>query len=132
MMPPSTHQAPAEHDTDEEISDEAIRGLLNMAASSLQRKADLQPEGVAGALFKLPKLKPGHIADTHEDSKGNITRLDQSALVDKSYQTLANGFKKIDDPLHVKKQRKEVVSITHARFSFIIQVGKWDMRSSDW
>jgi hypothetical protein len=94
--------------TDEELSDEQIRELLNEAAVRMRAKAAGQPVVRADAPFKLPKLKPGHIADTHEKTDGNITRLDHSKLVDKAQQAMANGIKKIDDPLAIKKQKQEV------------------------
>lgn len=101
------HQPLFEDDTDEELSDEQIQELLNEAAQRMRAKA--APASAADAPFKLPKLKPGQIAESYEKTNGNITRLDQSKLIDKEQQALANdGFKKIEDPLQIKKQRKEV------------------------
>lgn len=101
-----THQPPVD-DSDDELTDEQIRELLNEAAVRMRAKA-AQPAATAEAPFKLPKLAPGHIADTHEKIQGNITRLDHSKLVDKNQKALANGIKKIEDPLQVKKQKQEV------------------------
>ena len=103
------HQPLFEHDTDEELSDEQIRELLNEAAQRMRAKAASQLAPTAEAPFKLPKLKPGHIADTYERTEGNITRLDHSKLVDKKQQAFADGVKKIDDPLQVKKLKKQQV-----------------------
>ncbi|OAL51283.1 Fcf2-domain-containing protein [Pyrenochaeta sp. DS3sAY3a] len=100
------HQPLFEDDTDEELSDEQIRELLNEAAMRMRAKTASQPV-TSDAPFKLPKLKPGHIADQYEKTEGNITRLDSSKLIDKEQQTLANGIKKIDDPLHVQKMKKQ-------------------------
>jgi hypothetical protein len=104
-----THQPLVDEDTDEELSDEQIRELLNEAAVRMRAKAAQTAGAVkAEAPFKLPKLKPGHIADTYEKTDGNITRLDHSKLVDKKQQAMANGIKKIEDPLAIKKQKLEV------------------------
>ncbi|KNG52569.1 rrna-processing protein fcf2 [Stemphylium lycopersici] len=100
-----THQ-PLVEDTDEDLSDEQIRELLNEAAVRMRAKA-AQPAAKSEAPFKLPKLTPGHIADTYEKTDGNITRLDHSKLVDKNQKALANGIKKIEDPLQIKKQKQE-------------------------
>ncbi|EUC32001.1 hypothetical protein COCVIDRAFT_106803 [Bipolaris victoriae FI3] len=100
-----THQ-PLVDDSDEDLSDEQIRELLNEAAERMRAKA-AQPAARAEAPFKLPKLTPGHIADTYEKTHGNITRLDHSKLVDKNQKALANGIKKIEDPLQIKKQKQE-------------------------
>lgn len=101
-----THQ-PLVDDSDEDLSDEQIRELLNEAAERMRAKA-AQPAARAEAPFKLPKLTPGRIADTYEKTHGNITRLDHSKLVDKNQKALANGIKKIEDPLQIKKQKQEV------------------------
>ncbi|EMD92583.1 hypothetical protein COCC4DRAFT_21139 [Bipolaris maydis ATCC 48331] len=100
-----THQ-PLVDDSDEDLSDEQIRELLNEAAERMRAKA-AQPAARAAAPFKLPNLTPGHIADTYEKTHGNITRLDHSKLVDKNQKALANGIKKIEDPLQIKKQKQE-------------------------
>jgi hypothetical protein len=99
------HQPLLEDDTDEELSDEQIRELLDGAAQRMRAK---QPVSRPDAPFKLPKLNPGHISDTYEKTEGNITRLDHSKLIDKKQQALANGIKKIEDPIALKRQRKEV------------------------
>jgi hypothetical protein len=101
------HQPLLEDDTDEELSDEQIRELLDGAAQRMRAK---QPVSRPDAPFKLPKLNPGHISDTYEKTEGNITRLDHSKLIDKKQQALANGIKKIEDPIALKRQRKEVRS----------------------
>lgn len=106
-----THQPLLAEDTDEDLSDEQIRELLNEAAVRMRAKAATAPPvSKSDAPFRLPKLQPGHIADTYEKTDGNITRLDHSKLVDKKQQALANGIKKIEDPLQIKKQKQEVRS----------------------
>jgi hypothetical protein len=110
------HQPLLEDDTDEEMSDEQIRELLNEAAVRMRAKAAGKPSATPGVPFKLPKLRPGHLADTYETTDGNITRLDHSKLVDPKQQALANGIKKIDDPLAVKKAKKMEVCVTATSF----------------
>lgn len=102
------HQPLYEDDSDDDLSEEQMRELLSEAAMRMQAKAAAKP--VTNAPFKLPKLAPGHIAETYETVEGNITRLDQSKLIDKKQQALANGIKKIDDPLQIKKN-KEVCTL---------------------
>ncbi|KAF2999229.1 hypothetical protein E8E13_001875 [Curvularia kusanoi] len=107
MEPLPAHQPLLEDDTDEELTDQQIKELLNEAAERMRAKAALQPSAVPEAPFKLPKLRPGHIADTYEKTEGNITRLDHSKLIDKKQLALANSIKKIDDPIADKRKRKE-------------------------
>lgn len=110
MEPLPAHQPLLGDDTDDELSDQQIKELLNEAAERMRAKAALQPSAVPEAPFKLPKLRPGHIADTYEKTEGNITRLDHSKLIDKKQLALANSIKKIDDPIADKRKRKEVRS----------------------
>jgi hypothetical protein len=106
------HQPLLEDDTDEDMSDEQVRELLSEAAARMRAKAAGKSTATSDVPFKLPRLKPGHLADTYEKTDGNITRLDHSKLVDPQQQALANGIKKIDDPLAVKKQKKIEVCTT--------------------
>lgn len=118
------HQPLLEDDTDEELSDQQIKELLNEAAERMRAKAALQPSAAPEVPFKLPKLRPGHIADTYEKTEGNITRLDHSKLIDKKQLALANSIKKIDDPIADKRKRKEVCtsffSSPHSRMPVMI------------
>ena len=108
MEPLTAHQPLLEDDTDEDMSDEQVRELLNEAAARMRSQAAGKLTTAADAPFKLPRLRPGHLADTLERTDGSITRLDHAKLVDKKQQALANGIKKIEDPLAVKKQKQEV------------------------
>lgn len=105
MEPLPAHQSLLEDDTDEELSDQQVKELLKEVAERMRAK---QPSAVPEAPFKLPKLRPGHVADTYEKTEGSITRLDHSKLIDKKQLALANGIKKIDDPVADKRKRKEV------------------------
>lgn len=92
-------------DTDEELTDEQVRELLAEAAERMRAKA---PQPAHDAPFTLPKLNPGHIADTYSTTHGAITKLDASKLLPKQDQALANGVKKIEDPVQLRKQKQEV------------------------
>jgi hypothetical protein len=99
------HPPQMEDDTDEELTDEQVQELLAEAAERMRAKA---PQPINDAPFKLPKLNPGYIAETYSTTQGAITRLDSSKLLPKKEQALANGTKKIEDPVQLKKQKKEV------------------------
>jgi hypothetical protein len=98
------HQRLYDDDTDEELSDEQVRELLKEAERSLRAKQAASQKAAADAPFKLPRLKPGHIADSSVTKDG---KLDPSKLIDKEQRTLANGIKKIEDPIQVKKQKQQ-------------------------
>ena len=66
MEPLPAHQPLLEDETDDELSDHQIKELLNEAAERMRAKAASQSVTVPDAPFKLPKLRPGHIADTYE------------------------------------------------------------------
>ena len=74
--------------------------------------------------FKLPKLKPGHIADTYEATEGTITRLDPSKLIEKKQEVLANRLKKIDDPLLLRMQKKQEVRTVISKLFF--DIDSWE------
>lgn len=99
------HPVQTEDDTDDELTDEQVRELLTEAAERLRAKTSQSTEDVP---FKLPKLNPGHIADTYSTTQGAITKLDSSKLLSQKEQALANGVKKIEDPVQLQKQKKEV------------------------
>lgn len=100
------HHPVLDHDTDDDLSDEQIRELLDEAERSLRAKQ--QQKSHADAPFTLPKLNPGHIADTSLNTEGSVTRLDPSKLVNSEHRALAQGIKKIEDPVQAKKQKLEV------------------------
>lgn len=102
------HQPLLEDDTDEELTDEQVRQLLTEASERIRAKSS--PPTTTHVPFKLPKLNPGHVADTYSTTQGAITKLDSSKLLGKKELVLANGVKKIEDPVQLKKQKAEVCS----------------------
>lgn len=93
-------------DENEELSDEQIHELLDEAERSLRAK-QAQHE-TAHAPFKLPQLGTGNMTEKYLKTKGSVTRADPSKLVNKGQKALAEGIKKIEDPVQVKKQKLEV------------------------
>ncbi|KAF2750291.1 Fcf2-domain-containing protein, partial [Sporormia fimetaria CBS 119925] len=89
-------------DMDEELSDAQIQSLLDEAERNLRAK---QQTRETESLIRLPKLNPGHIADTSLRTEGSITRVDPSKLVRSEHRVLAEGIKKIEDPIQLKKQK---------------------------
>jgi hypothetical protein len=103
------HQRLLEDDTDEELTDAQVRELLEDASRRMRAQpASKLQTNPSEAPFKLPKMKAGHIADTYTKTEGNITRLDSSKLLNKRDQVLANGVRKIEDPVALKRQKLEV------------------------
>ena len=105
MAPLPAHPPQMEDDTDEELTDEQVRELLTEAAERMRANPS---QSATDAPFKLPKLDPGHIADTYSTTHGAITKLDGSKLLPQRDQALANGIRKIEDPVQLKKQKQEV------------------------
>ncbi|KAH7122529.1 rRNA-processing protein FCF2 [Dendryphion nanum] len=102
------HRHPPEDESDEELSDEQIRHLFDQAeAERLSRGDQSLVPSTATAPLKFPKLDTGYIADNNLKTKGSITRLDHSKLVDQKALALANGYKKIVDPVQLTKQRQQ-------------------------
>ncbi|KAF2474065.1 Fcf2-domain-containing protein [Lindgomyces ingoldianus] len=105
---PSVDKGAALDDFDmgEELSDEQIRELLNGAERRMRAKQASSQTSTSNAPFKLPRLKPGHIADTYLKTEGSVTRLDLSQLISAKDRALADGVKKIEDPVQVKKLKE--------------------------
>jgi hypothetical protein len=97
-----------EDDSEEELTDQQVQEMLQDASRRMHEKQAGGIPTVPDAPFKLPKMNPGHIADNLLKTQGNVTRLDSEKLIDQKEQALANGIKKIEDPIAVKKQMKEV------------------------
>jgi hypothetical protein len=102
------HQPVLKDDTDEELSDEQVRELLNEAERRMRAKQAASSPIATDAPFKLPKLKPGHVADSYLKTEGGVRQLDTSKLINQKERVLAYGIKKIEDPVQVKKQKAEV------------------------
>ncbi|KAF2733517.1 Fcf2-domain-containing protein [Polyplosphaeria fusca] len=98
------HQRLPDHDTDEELSDEQVRTLLDEAERRMRET--LAPAPTNDGPVKLPKLDPGRVADLYFDTKDAKARLDSSKLIDEKDRALAQGFKKIEDPIQVKKNKQ--------------------------
>ncbi|KAF2715190.1 Fcf2-domain-containing protein [Pleomassaria siparia CBS 279.74] len=94
------HQHQPEDDTDEELSDEQVRELLNQAERRMRAKQAASP---IDARSKLPTLNPGFVANSY--MKGG--RLDDSKLISEEDRLLARGIKKIEDPVQIKKAKAE-------------------------
>ena len=101
------HQPLLDDDTDEELTHAQVRHLLTEAGRRARESAS---HDTSEAAFKLPKLQPGHIADTFSSTVGAVTKLDASKLLSQIERTLANGVKKIEDPVQLKRLKKEVCS----------------------
>jgi sporulation protein YlmC with PRC-barrel domain len=103
MMALPAHQRLPEDDTDEELSDDQIQELLKEAERSLRAKQTFNNEA----------LHVGPVADVSLKTEGSVTRMDQSKLIDQKHRTLAEGVKKIEDPILVKKKKQlEVRTLT--------------------
>ncbi|KAF2012537.1 Fcf2-domain-containing protein [Aaosphaeria arxii CBS 175.79] len=102
-MVPAHHH---EDDSDEELSDDQIRELLDRAEAERHERAQLglTHPAAASSTFKLPKLDSGLKAE-NLTTDGTVTRLDQAKLVDDRHRVAANGIKKIEDPLQFKKDK---------------------------
>ncbi|PSN71192.1 rRNA-processing protein FCF2 [Corynespora cassiicola Philippines] len=104
------HQPFLEDDTDEDMSDEQVRELLNDAERRLRAEQASKP--TSDVPFRLPKLNAGPVADTYLRPDG---RIDPTKLVSKKDQALANGIKKIEDPIQIKKQKLEPLTVSQEK-----------------
>lgn len=101
------HQRLLEDDVEDDLTNHQIQNMLKEASARVHQNLATGPS-TSDALFKLPRLDPGHITQDIITTKGSITRLDTSSLVNKKDKALANGVKKIEDPIAIRKQKQEV------------------------
>ncbi|CAK4033145.1 related to FCF2 Essential nucleolar involved in the early steps of 35S rRNA processing [Lecanosticta acicola] len=104
----SFHTAPSVVD-DEDLSDGEIDALLARATLRLKEKAKgkqliEQPEGQR---LTFPKLDAGKLDKPYVDTSGDIAKLDDSRILDGKYRKLADGIRKVEDPVTAKKAGAE-------------------------
>jgi hypothetical protein len=99
---------PSDSDSEEELSNEQVNQLLDEAERNLRAKeASFQSQAVASGTFKLPKFSSIKL-DSYMKTKGSITRVDPSKIIDQEQRSLADqGVKKIVDPTQLA-MRQEV------------------------
>lgn len=110
MLLPAHQRLLDDANADDGLTDAQVQELLGDVSRRMrEQQAGEKPAVVDAARpFKLPKLNPGQIAGGFFQTNGSITRLDSSKLIDEKQQALANGVKKIEDPILAIKKSAEV------------------------
>ncbi len=99
-----------------ELTDEEIKALLDRAEQRLRQKA----EGTSAKIldsesFKLPQLQCGRLPHPTVRVKGQIAHADTSKLVSESAKKLADGVRKVEDPVIIKRRAIEVSPTTFVK-----------------
>lgn len=96
---------------EDDFTDEQIDALLKQAEQRL--KLQSQPS-LGQSQDDLARLRASRtlaiqgLPTPYIDTSGDVTRADQRRLLDERQRTLANGVRKIEDPLVTKQQVLEV------------------------
>ncbi|KAI7577390.1 hypothetical protein KC343_g21786, partial [Hortaea werneckii] len=91
---------------DGDLSDEHIDQLLARATERMQQ-AGAVVKGDEKNLYTFPKLNAGELEKPYIASKGTVTSVDSSRLLDDKDRKQANSIRKVEDPLTAKKAAVE-------------------------
>jgi hypothetical protein len=97
--------------TDDDMTDEQIEQLLAAAAARLQEKSKKGSQLVKTPeeqRLTFPKLDTGNLEKPYVSMNGEIATLDASRLLQDRHRKLANGARKVEDPVVAKKAAQEV------------------------
>lgn len=95
--------------TEDELSDEQIEQLLAKAAARLQSKALAQAskdESKHG--FNFPRLDAGELEKPYMTTKGDVTTVDATKMLEDKQRKHADGIRKVEDPVAAKNAAAEV------------------------
>jgi len=104
----ATSQVPTK---DENLTDEQIEELLTQAEERLRNSSSkelTQRSKGAAALTKARKADTSGLPKPYVESSGGVAHADARRLVEQSTRTMANGIRKVEDPLTTKKKKLEV------------------------
>ncbi|KAF2231898.1 nucleolus protein required for cell viability [Viridothelium virens] len=91
---------------DEDLADDQIHQLLEEAQTRLraQRSTALARSGKDLSFKGLPRLDASATEKPYIKNDGGVARIDQSRLLSDNQRNLANGIRKIEDPVVMKKR----------------------------
>lgn len=99
---------------EEHLSDDQMLKMLERAAKRKQETLALTAVRGAGdddsaaTKFNFPKLNTGEVARPYVSTDGKVAQMDAARLLQDKDRLLAKGFRKVEDPIVVKKQAAEV------------------------
>jgi hypothetical protein len=99
-------------ETDDDLTDEQIEGLLARATARLKAKNQSSSQDVlkldGGESYTFPKLETGQLEKPYVSQKDGVASVDASRLVAEQQRKQANGVRKVQDPITAKKMAIEV------------------------
>lgn len=115
-----THNAVLEQlDSEPELTDNEIELLLTQAEDRLRQQQQLaftKSSGFAPSLPRSAKLDVSTLAKPYVQTGDDIARADPRRLVDDKQRQLANGIRKVEDPVTTKQKVLEVCSHNSLQF----------------
>lgn len=92
----------------EEMSDQQIETLLKQAEERLRQPEFARSNKQGSYLPRTAKLDTSALPQTYVQTSGDIARADPKRLIDEKERRLANGFRKVEDPIALKRKLNEV------------------------
>lgn len=97
---------------EEDLTDEQIDALLSRAEERLRdpSSAVTHLDKHATTLTKARKLNTSGLPAPYVVSNGDVATADPRRLIEESTRTMANGIRRVEDPLVTKRKKLEVCS----------------------
>ena len=104
---------PVSASDDEDLTHDQIHALLKDAEIRIRERNSnaLTLDGKDQSFKRLPKLNAGSVEQPYIRNDGDVARIDHSRLLPVEQRKLANGFRKIEDPIALKKKASKVLSL---------------------
>ena len=101
---------PAVSQPDAALTDEQVEQMLARATQRLKAKSqstelakkDDRPR------YTFPKLETGSLVQPYVSAKGDVVAADSDRMLEKKERKLANGLRRVEDPVALKKAAQEV------------------------
>ena len=101
---------PAIPQPDAALTDEQVEQMLARATQRLKAKS--QSTELAkkddSPRYTFPKLETGSLVQPYVSAKGDVVAADSDRMLEKKERKLANGLRRVEDPVALKKAAQEV------------------------
>jgi len=94
----------------DDLSEDQIEQLLQQAEARLRAEHGNNAQQNDKALARLPHLDTSAVTKPYVNTKGDVARADTHRLIDGEARKLAEGIRKIEDPVVMRKKLLEVRS----------------------
>lgn len=99
---------PAIAQADETLTDEQVQQMLARATQRLKGRSTALAKKSDAPQYTFPKLNTGELVKPYLSTSGDVVSADSKRMLEKKERTMANGLRRIEDPVTQKKAAEEV------------------------